>query len=73
MNKILIDALENELSGFLQKNPHLIDLQFKISINLAKLDNPEDRMYYMSMELLDSFYELKSELNNLHEKLERLK
>tara|TARA_R110000851_G_scaffold12348_2_gene42910 strand:+ start:290 stop:511 length:222 start_codon:yes stop_codon:yes gene_type:complete len=73
MNKILIDALENELSGFLQKNPHLIDLQFEISKNLAKLDKPEDRLYYMSTELLDSFYSLKEELGNLDIMLKELR
>lgn len=73
MNQNKIDLLENELTDLLQKHPHLIGLQFEISKNLAKIDKPEDRMYYLSIELMDSFYELKTELNSLHEKLEKLK
>ena len=73
MNQNKIDLLENELTDLLQKNPHLIGLQFEISKNLAKLDKPEDRMYYLSVELMDSFYLLKDELSNLDVLLEELK
>lgn len=73
MNELLIDMLENELEDLLRKHPHLWDLQFKISKDLARLDNQEDRVYYMSMELLDSFYELKKNIGYLHEKLEAIK
>ena len=73
MNQNNIDMLENKLTDLLQKNPHLIGLQFEISKNLAKLDKPEDRMYYLSVELMDSFYLLKDELSNLDVLLEELK
>ena len=73
MNQNRIDMLENELTDLLQKNPHLIGLQFEISKNLAKLDKPEDRLYYMSTELLDSFYSLKEELGNLDIMLKELR
>jgi hypothetical protein len=58
-----IELLNLELDQLLKKHPHLMELQLNISRNLARLDNSEDRMYYMSMELLDSFYELKGKLN----------
>ena len=73
MNQNKIDMLENELTDLLQKNPHLIGLQFEISKNLAKLEKPEDRLYYMSTELLDSFYSLKEGLGNLDAMLKGLK
>jgi len=73
MNQNRIDMLENELTDFLQKHPHLIGLQFEISKNLAKLDKPEDRMYYLSVELMDSFYKLKEEIGNLEVMLKELK
>jgi len=60
-----IDLLNIELNELLQKHPHLMDLQLKFSKDLTRLDNPEDRMYYMSTELLDSFYELKEKLGEL--------
>lgn len=68
-----IELLNLELDQLLKKHPHLMELQLNISRNLARLDNSEDRMYYMSMELLDSFYSLKEELGNLDTMLKELK
>ena len=64
MNELLIQLLNTELNELLQKCPHLIPLQMRISKDLARLDKAEDRMYYMSMELLDSFDELRSTLDD---------
>ena len=68
-----IELLNLELDQLLKKHPHLMELQLNISRNLARLDNSEDRMYYMSMELLDSFYSLREELGNLGIMLKELR
>ena len=68
MNEIMIKRAEKELTELLKKQPHLIELQFEISKNLAKLDNSEDRMYYLSIELLDSFYKLQEKLEEADKK-----
>lgn len=67
-----IPELNKELDELLKKHPHLITLQFELSKNLAKFDTAEDRMYYLSTELFDSFYELKRLLSNFEEKLNEL-
>lgn len=67
-----IELLELELDQLLKDQPHLMDLQFRISRGLARLDNSQDRMYYMSIELLDSFFELKDQLGVLDAELKRI-
>ena len=68
-----IEELNNELNELLHKHPHLMDLQFEISKNLAKFDSFEGRCYYLAIELFDSFYELKEELGKLDKMLKELK
>lgn len=58
---------EQELHEFLQDHPEMLDLQLKISLALAGLNTPEDRMYYLSVCLYDSFFELKEKLQELEE------
>ena len=65
--------LNMELDQLLKKNPEIMDLQLEISKNLAKFDKSEDRMYYLSIELLDSFDKLKEELEKLEQMLKELK
>ena len=64
MNKLTIQLLNKELSELLERYPHLIPLQMRISKDLARIDDPENRMYYMSMELMDSFEEFQSVLRD---------
>jgi hypothetical protein len=64
-----IELLELELDQLLKDQPHLMDLQLRVSRGLARLDNPQDRMYYMSIELFDSFYDLKEHLDILDTEL----
>tara|TARA_R110000782_G_scaffold220283_1_gene307530 strand:- start:346 stop:555 length:210 start_codon:yes stop_codon:yes gene_type:complete len=54
-----------ELSAFLIKNPHLEPLQHEINAALSKLKSPEDRLYYLSVAMTDSFYDLKEKLAEL--------
>jgi len=54
-----------ELSDFLTKHPHLIPQQNKITLALSKLESSEDRLYYLSVAMTDSFYELKENLAEL--------
>ena len=67
-----IFKLHMELDALLKSNPELMELQMKISKNLAKFDTPESRMYYLSTELFDSFDLLKEKLNDLNETLKEL-
>lgn len=64
-----IFKLNMELDALLKKHPHLLDLQLEISKNLAKFNTSESRMYYLSIEMMDSFYLLKDKLKELDGKI----
>jgi hypothetical protein len=67
-----LQELNNELDAYLKKYPHLLDLQAKISYDLAMLDSMEARCYYLQEEMLDKLEELKCELEKATTQLNSL-
>lgn len=65
--------LHLELQETLSKNPELREQQDKLSLKLASIKSPEGRMYYLSIAMIDSFYDMKEELNKLNEMLNKIK
>lgn len=57
-----------ELREFLENHPHLIPMQMEIDRNLKKLDSPEARCYYISVEMFSKMDELLDAMKELNEK-----
>lgn len=54
-----------ERAELLRKNPELIPLQDRIDKAMSSIESVEGRLYYINIELIDSFYLLKDSLNEL--------
>jgi hypothetical protein len=58
-----------ERAKLLRDNPSLIPLQDKIDLVMAQYTTQESRLYWLSIELLDSFYLLRDKLDELNTQL----
>jgi len=59
-----------ERAELLRNNPHLIPLQDKIDAAMRQYTTPESKLYWLSIELMDSFDNLKEGLEELNKLLE---
>lgn len=55
-----------ERAELLRKNPELIPLQDRVDKAMSSIESVEGRLYYINIELIDSFYLLKDSLNELN-------
>lgn len=67
-----IFKLQMERAELLKANPHLHVLQDKITDAMQHYRKPEDKMYWLSIEMLDSFDKLKLKLEELNRLLKDL-
>ena len=58
-----------ERAKLLRDNPSLIPLQDKIDLVMAQYTTQESRLYWLSIEMLDSFYLLRDKLDELNKQL----
>jgi|VirMetMinimDraft_7_1064189.scaffolds.fasta_scaffold11805_6 hypothetical protein len=59
--------MNSELREFLEKHPHLIPMQIEIDKQLNSIESQEGRLYYLSVEMFSSMYEMIDGLNELNE------
>ena len=64
--------LQMERAELLKAHPHLHVLQDRINDAMQLYRKPEDKMYWLSIEMLDSFDKLREELLKLNEMIEDL-
>lgn len=67
-----IFKLQIERAELLRANPHLHVLQDRVNDAMQLYRKPEDKMYWLSIEMMDSFDKLREELNKLDKLLKDL-